>query len=204
MNPRDLHDGHEPSAWATLYVFEELPPNERRSFERHLNGGCLECRTAIRELGEVMVDLACGVSMSPPPALRERLLKLVAENNRANEPARDGILLRSAGLLIKRSDELPWEPAPIPGILSKSLYVDETRGYSTSLVRVEPSAVYPSHRHNDIEEVFLLEGDFFIDGVRMVPGDFCRSEPGSVHGPSTTEFGALLLVFASQHDELLV
>jgi hypothetical protein len=43
-----------------------------------------------------------------------------------------------------------------------------------------------------------------IDGVRMAPGDFCRSVPGSVHGPSTTESGALLLVFASQDDEMLV
>jgi hypothetical protein len=49
-----------------------------------------------------------------------------------------------------RSEELPWEAAPIPGILSKSLFVDKKRKYATSLVRVEAKAVYPAHRHNDM------------------------------------------------------
>jgi len=204
MTLSDLRKQHDPSEWTTLYMLGELSPDDKGSFEQHLNGGCEECRTALRELGDVMADLAAGVSIAPPLTLRERLLQLVAENPTASGHARDGVLLRKAGLLIMRSDELPWEAAPIPGVLSKSLFVDEKRKYATSLVRVEPKAVYPSHRHNDIEEVFLLEGDFFVDGVSMAPGDFCRSEPGSVHGPSTTESGALLLVFASQHDEILV
>jgi len=68
---------------------------------------------------------------------------------------------------------------------------------------MEPRTIYPSHRHNDIEEVFVLEGDLMIEGVHMMPGDFCRSEPGSIHGATSTESGALLLVFASQQDEIL-
>jgi anti-sigma factor ChrR (cupin superfamily) len=204
MNLSDLHEKHDPLEWASLYTLGELSPDDKGSFEQHLHRGCPECQSELQAFGNVIADLAEEVSVAPPPALRERLLKLVAENYTASEPARKGVLLRRAGLLIMRSDELPWEGAPIPGILSKALFVDKKRNYATSLVRVEPKAVYPSHRHNDIEEVFLLEGDFLIEGVRMVPGDFCRSEPGSVHGPSTTESGALLLVFASQHDEMLV
>jgi hypothetical protein len=38
----------------------------------------------------------------------------------------------------------------------------------------------------------------------MVPGDYCRSEPGSIHAATTTESGALLLVSASQEDEIFV
>lgn len=203
MNYSRLHEQHEPPEWATLYALGELSLEDKNSFEQHLNVGCQECQTELRALGDLMADLAEGVSAAPPPAVRERLLKRVAETP-TSERARDGILLRRAGLLITRSGDLPWEAAPVPGILSKSLYVDEQRKYSTSLVRVEPRAVYPSHRHNGIEEVFLLEGDFLIDGVQMVPGDFCRSEPGSVHGPSTSQFGALLLVSASQQDEMLL
>ena len=204
MNLSDLHEKHDPLEWASLYMLGELSPDDKSSFEQHLHRGCPECQSELQAFGNVIADLAADVSVAPPPALRDRLLKLVAEDHRQSEPAQNGILLHRAGLLIMRSNELPWEAAPIPGILSKSLFVDKKRKYATSLVRVEPKAVYPSHRHNDIEEVFLLEGDFFIDGVCMAPGDFCRSEPGSVHGPSTTESGALLLVFASQHDEMLV
>lgn len=207
MNISNIHNEEEPSEWVTLYAFGELPADERRLFEQHLSEGCAACSAALRQIEEVMADLAAGVSMAPPPGLRERLMKSVAEKLAAGEAARqerDGILLRTAGLLIKRSDELPWEDAPIPGISTKALYVDEKRKYYTSLVRLEAKAVYPSHRHNDTEEVFLLNGDFLIEGVRMMPGDFCRSELGSVHGQSTTESGALLLVFASQRDEILV
>jgi len=137
-----------------------------------------------------------------PAALRERLLKRVADNLGGLEHINRGVLLQKDGLLITRPDELPWEATPIPGILSKALRVDRKRKYATSLVRVEPMAVYPPHRNSDIEEVLLLEGDFLIDGVGMVPGDYCRSEPGSIHGQSTTVSGALLLVFASQQDEM--
>lgn len=203
MNSEDLHKKHEPAEWATLYALGELPADEKESFDQHL-GGCRECDAELRALGDAMVQLAAEVAMAPPASVRKRLLKGVAEGQTGSERARHGVLLQKTGLLITRSEELPWEAAPIPGILSKALYVDAKRKYSTSLVRVEPRAVYPSHRHNDIEEVFLLEGDFLIDGVHMRPGDYCRSEPGSVHGQSSTECGALLLVFASQQDEMLL
>lgn len=204
MNLRDPHKDQDPTEWAARYALGDLSPDDKNSFEQHLQHGCPECQSELQEFGHVIAALAAGVSTAPPPDLRDRLLTRLLEDSRGKEPSRAGILLHKAGLLIMRSDEMPWEPAPIPGILSKSLFVDSERKYSTSLVRVQPKAVYPSHRHNDIEEVFLLEGDFFIDGVHMVPGDFCRSEPGSVHGPSTTESGALLLVLASQQDEMLV
>ena len=68
---------------------------------------------------------------------------------------------------------------------------------------LESGAVYPPHRHNDIEEVYMLDGDLLVEGVHMRSGDYCRSEPGSIHGEAKTHSGALLLVFSSQQDELL-
>lgn len=203
MNLSALHEKREPSEWAGLYANGDLSKEDKSLFERHLDSGCMECQVELNAFASVMVNLAASVAVAPAPSVRERLLNRVAQNEFGKERTREGILLEKAGLLIKRSAGLPWENAPIPGILSKSLFVDAERKYSTSLVRLEPKAVYPSHRHNDIEEVYLLEGDFLIDGVRMGPGDYCRSEPGSVHGQSTTETGALLLVFASQQDEML-
>jgi anti-sigma factor ChrR (cupin superfamily) len=208
MNLPYAHEKHEPPEWAALYANGDLGPEDKKLFEGHLDSGCEECQTELNALGESMVDFA-GVDFAvtagggPSASVRERLLNRVAQNEFAKARGREGVLLQRAGLLIKSSTVLPWEEAPIQGISSKALYVDAARKYSTSLVRLAPKSVYPSHRHNDIEEVFLLEGDFFIDGVRMGPGDYCRSEPGSVHGESTTESGALLLVFASQQDEML-
>jgi len=147
--------------------------------------------------------MAClAVDLSWPPPL-DRLLDHGCDELAAIKTGEHGVLFRKAGLLITRSEVLPWEAAAIAGVLSKSLFVDTERKCSTSLVRMEPRTIYPSHRHNDIEEVFVLEGDLTIEGVHMMPGDFCRSEPGSIHGATSTESGALLLVFASQQDEIL-
>jgi quercetin dioxygenase-like cupin family protein len=151
-----------------------------------------------------MARLAVDVSWESPPPISPQLVDQVDREHVPSKLEHNAILLLKAGLFITRSEALPWEPGAIPGVFSKSLYVDSEKKYSTVLVRMEPRAVYPAHKHNDIEEVFVLEGDLFVDGVRMVPGDYCRSEPGSIHAATTTESGALLLVSASQEDEIFV
>jgi len=70
-------------------------------------------------------------------------------------------------------------------------------------LRIDPGTVYPSHRHSDVEELFLLEGDLLVEGLRMGPGDYCRAEPNSLHGQVRTDSGALFLVLASNANEIV-
>ncbi len=55
---------------------------------------------------------------------------------------------------------------------------------------MDPGATYPSHRHTEVEELYLLEGDLFVEGQWMKPGDYCRDEPESIHGKVRTDKGA--------------
>lgn len=194
---------HAPSVWATLYALGELDADDRAFFERHLDAGCAECQSELRIFARIMARLGVEISSGYPKSVGERFLQEKHQVQTTIQMEYPGVLLQKAGLLITRSAGVPWNAAPIPGVQSKSLFVDSERKYSTSLVRLAAKTVYPSHRHNDIEEVFVLEGDLVVEGVHMVSGDFCRSEPGSIHGATTTEFGALLLVSASQQDEIL-
>jgi quercetin dioxygenase-like cupin family protein len=98
---------------------------------------------------------------------------------------------------------MPWGPTPFPGLFSKLLFVDEDRQYTTALVRMEAGARYPSHRHAKVEELFMLEGELMVEGVKMVAGDYCCGAPDSVHGAVYTEAGALFVVLSSQNDVLL-
>jgi len=68
---------------------------------------------------------------------------------------------------------------------------------------MEPGTRYPSHRHLNMEELFMLEGDLMVEGTKMVAGDYCCGTPGSVHGAVYTESGALFVVLSSQNDILL-
>lgn len=194
---------HAPSVWATLYALGELDAEDRDFFERHLDAGCPECQSELSSFARIMARLGVEISSGYPRSIAERFPQEQHHVQTTIQRECPGVLLQKAGLLITRSARVPWKATPIPGVQSKSLFVDHERKYSTSLVRLAANTVYPSHRHNDVEEVFVLEGDLLIEGVHMGSGDFCRSEPGSIHGATTTEFGALLLVTASQQDEIL-
>ncbi|MEV3930785.1 MULTISPECIES: anti-sigma factor domain-containing protein [unclassified Streptomyces] len=56
------------------YALHALPEDERLSFERHL-GACEACTQEVRELSATAARLGLAVSASPPPALRERVLR---------------------------------------------------------------------------------------------------------------------------------
>ena len=75
------------------------------------------------------------------------------------------------------------------------------RKYRTTLFRMEAGASFPSHKHGDAEELFVLEGDLTVNDVKMVAGDYCRA--ASLHGVATTEHGCVVLVVSSELDELM-
>lgn len=56
------------------YALHALPEDERVAFERHL-GACEACAQEVRELSATAARLGLAVSATPPPALRERVLR---------------------------------------------------------------------------------------------------------------------------------
>lgn len=197
MNDRKQTPGRELHELAPLYALGALDPEEKQSFEEHLRTGCAACEAELRSYGDVAVALSSSVAVKPPLELRERLLARIS-----HAPRGPGILLQHSGVLISRSQELAWQ-ALAPGIEVKPLYVDAVRRYNTCLVRMEAGAHYPSHRHRDIEEVFLLSGDLHVEGQVMRSGDYCRADSGTIHGETFTDSGAVFLLMASQQNEIV-
>jgi anti-sigma factor ChrR (cupin superfamily) len=120
----------------------------------------------------------------------------------ARAPREQGVLLQQSGLLISRSQEMDWQSFA-PGIVFKPLFTDTDRQYATCLVRMDAGARYPSHRHVDLEELFLLSGDLHVGPEVMQAGDYCRAVSDSVHSETFSESGCLFLLLASQRNELL-
>jgi anti-sigma factor ChrR (cupin superfamily) len=102
-----------------------------------------------------------------------------------------------------RAGEGEWEPTAAPGVKARTLHVDPARRYVTMLIRMEPGASYPGHRHADIEECYVLEGDLRVGGERLGAGDYQRADARSCHGVQSTEKGCLLLIVSSQEDEIV-
>jgi hypothetical protein len=52
---------------------------------------------------------------------------------------------------------------------------------------MDAGAHYPSHRHSEIEELFVLSGDLHVEGQIMGSGDYCRADSATIHGETFTD-----------------
>lgn len=194
---------------AALFALGSLRGEEKEAFEEHVCAGCADCQHDLRSFEDVLENLALAATPAEPSkTVRRRLLdSLATEPQRSSgrpevrEKTASGILLQQSGLLVTRAADIPWRPVA-PGISCKVLSTDSKRGYSTCLIRAEAGARYPSHRHADVEELFVLEGDLHVHGVAMHAGDYCRAEANSIHEETFTESGCLLLQIGSQLDQM--
>lgn len=180
--------------WLELYALGGGEPDENDAFEQHLR----TCRRCRQEMTEVAGDLFLTVAEHTPRVA-------IANELRANLRKRPDVatVFEVRGVVAKRSAAMEWQPAGLPGVWAKTLSVDPGRDCATSLVKLDPGAVYPAHRHASLEEALVIEGDLHLHSHVLGPGDYCRAEPGSLHSPSFTERGCILLVMGSMSDELL-
>ena len=96
-----------------------------------------------------------------------------------------------------------WIPTPLPGLDTKLLHRDETRGYTTRLLRFAPGSTYPAHRHGATEEVFIVAGSVVLNGVTLRAGDYCRSEAGTTETAAFSAEGGMAIIVSSDADEFV-
>ena len=162
-----------------------LDPEERRELEARLSRLSPEEREEVARLYETTTAMAATIELVTPPAhLRERVL------HAARTPARYTVWGADQG----------WSDTPLAGISMKVLAVDRVRSIATLLIRAEPGAVYPSHRHHGPEECYVIRGSVVIDGRVLHAGDFHHADEGSDHGEITTTEGAEVLILGAIED----
>jgi RNA polymerase sigma-70 factor (ECF subfamily) len=169
------------------YAMRAMSLDEAAAVESHL-AGCAQCRRELEELRRVVDALeSWGTDiLRPPPNVRGRLARRV--------PAHEGDT-RAA------PPEPPWSQAA-PGIQVKILSADSATDRVSLLVRLAPGFAYPSHRHADVEELYLLDGELWIDGRRLVPGDYNRAEPGTSDHVVWSGTGCSCVLITSAKDVL--
>jgi anti-sigma factor ChrR (cupin superfamily) len=88
-----------------------------------------------------------------------------------------------------------WQPGERPGELVRKL-VDDPRGYRTMLLRMTPGPMGALHAHEEIEQIYVLEGDFHDDDASYGPGDFVLRMPGAMHRAGSNLGCTMLIVYA--------
>jgi anti-sigma factor ChrR (cupin superfamily) len=89
---------------------------------------------------------------------------------------------------------MPWSPAPFPGVQIKVLFNDPATGMSTVMVKIEPGAKIPLHEHTGIEQAFVLEGSIVDHDGEVTAGNYTWRTAGSKH-VNTAPNGAVVLGF---------
>ena len=181
---------------AALYSVGALEQAEATEFESHLRDGCEICGAEVRSFGAAAAFIGLAApEAQPDPALRSRLLERIRPRDKC------GLAEVEPGMHVLRAGEGAWRRTPFHGVAAKLLYVDPHTSLATQLVRMAPGAHFPAHRHSDVEQCLVLEGELKIGGVVLHAGDYGRAAAATNHTIVTTELGCTLLIVASQHDE---
>jgi anti-sigma factor ChrR (cupin superfamily) len=146
----------------------------------------VDLQSEVARLYDLTEILATADGPAPSPQVRERLMARILGPSRYTQTA----------------DEADWLDSGIPGLKLRILALDRERDIVTMLIRGEPGARYPSHRHTKPEECYVLRGTVIIEGRVLGPGDFQHADADSEHGEIYTADGAEVLLVAGATDYL--
>ena len=67
----------------------------------------------------------------------------------------------------------------------------------TMLMKLEGGTLAPPHSHDQLEQVLVLEGDFYDEYREYGPGDFIVRAPGAMHTGGSRNGAVVLLVYSN-------
>lgn len=94
---------------------------------------------------------------------------------------------------------IEWRATRHQGIFLHILRRDKLTGDGTVLIRMQPGCAYPAHRHQGLEEVFILQGGYRDEKGEHRAGDYILNEAGSMHCPVALDNGEDCIMFAIAH-----
>jgi anti-sigma factor ChrR (cupin superfamily) len=174
------------------YAVHALPASEVAAAEAHI-AVCPDCRRELESLRPIVdrfVSWPIDV-LRPTVSLQARLAGRIATDT-GKQPVPPPA---------PRWSEPEWEQVA-PGIECKLLATDTERHRVSMLVRLAPGASYPPHTHADVEELYLLDGELWIDARKLFPGDYNYGAPGEGDDRVWSETGCTCVLVTSTTDIL--
>ena len=132
---------------------------------------------------ELLVGLAALAPLAEPP---QGLLAAIDAEIDALPSMPIETLRADEGKWIKLTDKI-WQ---------KILSSNSQTGQKTYLLRCDPGAVIPAHKHPHEEHSFMIEGEAWMGDAVLRAGDFQVAQAGSRHPAIKITTGCLLLVHA--------
>ena len=110
------------------------------------------------------------------------------------DEARSGLVLANLlGRATTLKEEADWEPLR-PGVDIRRLYKNGDDGPSAALLRYQPGAAVPLHRHRGYEHILVLDGAQSDERGRYPVGTLVINPPGTAHRV-WSDVGCVVLIF---------
>lgn len=187
MSPDTNRHGRDHEERVALYLLRAIPAAERREAESAIDA-CEACRDEVEAFGPVVGALAGWPTdvLRPPAGLWGRLASRIGADASEDATPAPASEWREAG----------------QGISYSVLARDRERQRVSLLVRLAPGAAYPAHTHAGVEELYLLDGELWIDSRKVFPGEYYRAEAGSADRRVWSETGCTCILLTSSEDAL--
>jgi len=174
------------------YALLAMPPGQTSAIEEQISS-CPQCQRELESLRPVVDAMASWPAdvLRPSASLKERLARRIAR-----ETGRQPVLPAAP-----EWSEPDWEEVA-PGISCKLLATDAENHRVSMLVRLAPGASYPPHTHAGVEELYLLNGELWIEERKLLPGDYNLGQPGTGDERVWSETGCACVLVTSTRDIL--
>lgn len=113
----------------------------------------------------------------------------------ATNAAQAGATTPAAGSTYLDTHDQSWQPCGADGFWIKPLWQSDDATKRTWLMKIDPGATSAAHAHEEIEQIFVLEGSFYDDAGEVGPGGFVCRAPGAIHTAGSRTGATMLLVY---------
>ena len=103
--------------------------------------------------------------------------------NQSPSPMGRDRLPPSGERVVERDLATGWKETRHPGVAIRFLRTDAETGDVTALIRMAPGCSYPPHRHNGVEEIYVVQGGYRDKWGEHLAGQYVCNPAGSAHHP---------------------
>jgi len=181
------------------YALAALERDESESMQAHLPT-CIDCQQEYHALCSVTDTLSTWRAQTLPP-LEPLWLQLAQRISSQPQKKAPKAVTSVSPATAQGWAEPRWKEVA-PGISCKLLSTDREGDRVSMMVRLAPESSYPPHRHAGVEELYLLEGELWIEDRKLEPGDYNLAEPGTSDQRVWSQTGCMCLLITSPSDRL--
>lgn len=98
-----------------------------------------------------------------------------------------------------KPQDMDWQKTQFDKVWLKTLYEDKAKGESTVLIKLEPGAHLPFHKHPELEQAYVLEGSMHDHDGTCNAGEYVWRQAGSFHENRSDTGAIVLAVYRKQN-----